>query len=39
MAYDARNGVTVRLTIEHKIATPMNALMVPMLEGIQSTQR
>jgi 2-dehydropantoate 2-reductase len=37
MEYDARNGVIVRLGIEHKIATPMNALMVALLEGIQST--
>jgi 2-dehydropantoate 2-reductase len=37
MEYDARNGVIVRLGIEHKIATPMNALMVALLEGIQSS--
>ena len=37
MEYDARNGVIVRLGIEHKIATPMNALMVALLEGIQLT--
>jgi 2-dehydropantoate 2-reductase len=37
MEYDARNGVIVRLGLEHKIATPMNALMVALLEGIQAT--
>ena len=37
MEYDARNGVIVRLGLQHKIATPMNALMVALLEGIQSS--
>lgn len=34
---DARNGVIVRLGRKHGIPTPMNALMVALLEGIQQT--
>lgn len=35
MEYDARNGVIVRLGRKHGIATPMNALMVSLLEAAQ----
>jgi 2-dehydropantoate 2-reductase len=35
MEYDARNGVIVRLGRKHGIATPMNALMVTLLEAAQ----
>jgi 2-dehydropantoate 2-reductase len=35
MEIDARNGVIVRLGAKHGIATPMNALMVALLEGAQ----
>ncbi len=36
MEYDARNGVIVRLGKRHGIATPMNALMVSLLEAAQA---
>jgi 2-dehydropantoate 2-reductase len=36
MEYDARNGVIVRLGMKHGIATPMNALMVSLLEAAQA---
>jgi len=35
MEIDARNGVIVRLGTRHGIATPMNALMVALLEAAQ----
>jgi 2-dehydropantoate 2-reductase len=35
MEIDARNGVIVRLGRKHSIATPMNALMVALLEAAQ----
>lgn len=35
MEYDARNGVIVRLGKKHGISTPMNALMVTLLEAVQ----
>lgn len=35
MEYDARNGVIVRRGARHGIATPMNALMVALLEAAQ----
>jgi 2-dehydropantoate 2-reductase len=35
MEVDARNGVIVRLGAKHGIATPMNALMVALLEAVQ----
>jgi 2-dehydropantoate 2-reductase len=35
MEIDARNGVIVRLGRKHGIATPMNALMVALLEAVQ----
>jgi 2-dehydropantoate 2-reductase len=35
MEIDARNGVIVRLGAKHGIATPMNALMVALLEAVQ----
>jgi 2-dehydropantoate 2-reductase len=34
MEIDARNGVIVRYGREHGIPTPMNALMVAMLEAV-----
>jgi 2-dehydropantoate 2-reductase len=37
MEIDARNGVIVRLGAKHDIATPMNALMVVLLEAAQDT--
>lgn len=37
MEYDARNGVIVRLGRKHGIATPMNALMVALLEAAQES--
>ncbi|HTU65905.1 MAG TPA: 2-dehydropantoate 2-reductase [Steroidobacteraceae bacterium] len=37
MEIEARNGVIVRLGAKHGVATPMNALMVALLEGIQQT--
>ena len=37
MEIDARNGVIVRLGRKHGIETPMNALMVAMLEAAQDT--
>jgi 2-dehydropantoate 2-reductase len=36
MEYDARNGVIVRKGKAHGIAAPMNALMVALLEAVQS---
>jgi 2-dehydropantoate 2-reductase len=39
MEIDARNGVIVRLGREHGIPTPMNALMVAMLEGAETMRR
>jgi 2-dehydropantoate 2-reductase len=36
MEIDARNGVIVRLGRKHGIATPMNALMVALLEAVQA---
>jgi 2-dehydropantoate 2-reductase len=36
MEIDARNGVIVRLGREHGIPTPINALMVAMLEAVES---
>ena len=36
MEIDARNDVIVRLGRKHGIATPMNALLVAMLEAVQS---
>lgn len=36
MEIDARNGVIVRLGRQHGIATPMNALMVALLEAVQA---
>jgi 2-dehydropantoate 2-reductase len=36
MEYDARNGVIVRFGRRHGIATPMNALMVSLLEAAQA---
>jgi len=36
MEIDARNGVIVRYGREHGIPTPMNALMVAMLEAVES---
>jgi ketopantoate reductase len=35
MEIDARNGVIVRYGREHGIPTPMNALMVAMLEAAE----
>jgi 2-dehydropantoate 2-reductase len=35
MEYDARNGVIVRLGRKHGIASPMNSLMVSLLEAAQ----
>jgi len=35
MEIDARNGVIVRLGAKHGIATPVNALMVALLEAAQ----
>ena len=37
MEYDARNGVIVRLGRKYGIPAPMNALMVGLLEAIQSS--
>jgi 2-dehydropantoate 2-reductase len=37
MEIDARNGVIVRLGKTHGIDTPMNALMVALLEAVQAT--
>lgn len=37
MEIDARNGVIVRLGRNHGIATPMNALMVALLEAVQAS--
>jgi 2-dehydropantoate 2-reductase len=37
MEIDARNGVIVRLGERHGIETPMNALMVALLESVQAT--
>jgi 2-dehydropantoate 2-reductase len=37
MEIDTRNGVIVRLGKKHGIATPMNALMVALLEAVQDT--
>src|SRR5262245_19707644 len=39
MEIDARNGVIVRLGRKHGIATPMNALVVALLEAAQDTLR
>jgi 2-dehydropantoate 2-reductase len=39
MEYDARNGVIVRLGRTHGIPTPMNALMVALLEAAQDARR
>jgi 2-dehydropantoate 2-reductase len=36
MEYDARNGVIARLGRKHGIATPLNALMVALLEAAQN---
>ena len=36
MEIDARNGVIVRLGRKHGVETPMNALMVALLEAVQS---
>jgi 2-dehydropantoate 2-reductase len=38
MEIDARNGVIVRLGRKHGIATPMNALMVALLEAVRANQ-
>jgi 2-dehydropantoate 2-reductase len=37
MEYDARNGVIVRLGRKHGIDTPMNQLMVTLLEAAQQS--
>ena len=37
MEIDARNGVIVRLGRKHGIATPMNTLMVTLLESVQES--
>jgi 2-dehydropantoate 2-reductase len=37
MEIEARNGVIVRLGKAHGIETPMNALMVALLESVQAT--
>lgn len=39
MEIDARNGVIVRFGREHGIPTPMNSLMVAMLEAAEESQR
>ena len=36
MEIDARNGVIVRLGREHGIPTPMNAMIVALLEAVQN---
>lgn len=36
MEYEARNGVIVRLGEKHSIGAPMNALMVTLLEAVQT---